>query len=133
MKLNTLLFGFLIAGGLCVSGCSSVPPEALSQANENSLISDAFTLLMEQGKTTREQEQNFIKSNRRAWHAQNFALNEVPLPPDMEGTPNGVTLKSMLETNADTLQRARELEELLKRTSAPVNENAEQPVENSGE
>ena len=33
--------------------------------------------------------QNFIKENRRAWHSQNFALNDVPLPADIAPPNSG--------------------------------------------
>jgi hypothetical protein len=70
---------------LMLSGCCSwcIPDKASEEATKNALLSDAFVTMMEQGKTSRDEEQSFIKSSRRAWHAQNFALNDVPLPPDI--------------------------------------------------
>jgi len=72
---------------ISLSGCCSffcVPKEASITAKENAEISDAFKTFMDADRTTREQEKNFIRACRRAWHAQNFALNDVPLPPDVE-------------------------------------------------
>ena len=66
-----------------LSGCCSVPKEALDQANSSSVICDSFVGLMDHGHTTRDQEQDFIRATRKAWHAQNFALNDVPLPEDL--------------------------------------------------
>lgn len=71
---------------LCLSGCKAmtIPDAAFNQAKDNAVLSDNFIQLMNAGVTTREQEQNFIRANRRAWHAQNYALNSEPLPPDVE-------------------------------------------------
>ena len=66
-----------------LSGCCSVPKEALDQANSSSVICDSFVGLMDSNHTTREQEQDFIRATRKAWHAQNFALNDIPLPEDL--------------------------------------------------
>lgn len=68
------------------SGCAffTVPEEAKTNATNNAQLCDNFLTLMNAGISTREQEQNFIRSCRRAWHAQNFALNNEPLPPDVE-------------------------------------------------
>ena len=70
-----------------LSGCCSlfcVPKEASITAKENAEISDAFKVFMDAERTTRKQEQDFIRAGRRAWHAQNFALNDAPLPADVE-------------------------------------------------
>jgi hypothetical protein len=71
---------------LLMSGCCSwcIPEKASITAKENAEISDSFLQFMNAGATTRKQEQNFIRTNRRAWHAQNFAINSVPLPLDVE-------------------------------------------------
>ena len=70
----------------CFSGCKawSIPDQAFAQAKDNSTLCDSYVDLMNAGVTTREQDQNFIRANRRAWHSQNFALNNEPLPPDVE-------------------------------------------------
>jgi len=69
-----------------LSGCRAltIPDQAFTQAKDNAALCDNFVDLMNAGVTTREQEQNFIRANRRAWHAQNFALNNELLPPDVE-------------------------------------------------
>lgn len=69
-------------------GCVNLPQEALNNINDNSIICDAFIVKMQKGQTTRDQDQAFIRANRRAWHAQNFAINEAPLPPDMQTSLN---------------------------------------------
>lgn len=113
MKITKIwLWSLLLVGSALMSGCSSIPPEAYAQANENAIISDTFVLLMEQGQTTRAEEQAFIKANRRSWHAQNFALNEAPLPPDMEN-PSDANLRAILEADVAIRQRAKELRELM--------------------
>jgi len=66
-----------------LSGCCGVPKEALDQASIISTAYDSFVGFMEQGHTTREQEQDFIRANRKAWHTQNLALNDIPLPEDL--------------------------------------------------
>ncbi|RJR07546.1 hypothetical protein C4588_06485 [Candidatus Parcubacteria bacterium] len=71
---------------LALGGCKAftIPDAAFNQAEANAVLCDNFNDLMNAGITTREQEQNFIRANRRAWHAQNFALNNEPLPADVE-------------------------------------------------
>lgn len=77
---------WLLAVLLLMSGCRAltIPDQAFTQATDNATLCDNFVELMNAGVTTREQEQNFIRANRRAWHAQNFALNDESLPPDVE-------------------------------------------------
>lgn len=93
----TLLFS------LGFSGCCSVPQEARDQPKDNVIVSDAFVALMLQDKTTRKQEQAFIMANRKAWHAQNFALNDVPLPEDLQ---TGDDSKLLQILNSDPKIRA---------------------------
>ena len=71
---------------ILLSGCKAptIPDQAFTQAKDNAQLCDNFNDLMNAGVTTREQEQAFIRANRRAWHAQNFALNNEPLPADVE-------------------------------------------------
>jgi len=87
---------------LLFSGCKAltIPDEAFTQAKNNAGLCDNFVELMNAGVTTREQEQNFIRANRRAWHAQNFALNNELLPPDVEAWEARKRLG--LETSAGT-------------------------------
>lgn len=92
MKKFALIFTALIM----LSGCSSVPQQALDQIGSNAVISDAFIALMEKGETTRDQEQAFIHANRRNWHALNFAVNEAPLPEDIK--ENGDRDSNLLES-----------------------------------
>jgi hypothetical protein len=77
---------WIFAAILLLSGCKAltIPDQAFTQAKDNAVLCDNFVDLMNAGVTTREQEQNFIRANRRAWHAQNFALNSEVLPPDVE-------------------------------------------------
>lgn len=69
------------------SGCTlicGVPPEAKTTASENAQLSDGFVTMMDAGTTSRVQEQGFIRALRRAWHAQDYALNDEPLPRDVD-------------------------------------------------
>ena len=82
--LHLILIVWLSLGS---SGCAlicGVPDESKSTASENAQLSDAFVTMMDAGTTTRDQEKRFIRANRRAWHAQNYALNDEPLPRDVE-------------------------------------------------
>lgn len=76
----------LILTLIFLSGCANwyIPPEAKIEAQKNSDRLNAYVIFMTAGRTTREQDQNFIKAMRRAWAAQNLALNGTPLPPDIE-------------------------------------------------
>lgn len=78
------LYTMTLSIALMVSGCCGVPQEALDQAHTNATICDAFVQQMDAGNTSREQEQEFIKSNRKAWHAQDHVLNDAELPADMQ-------------------------------------------------
>jgi hypothetical protein len=100
---------------LLISGCTSVPPEALSQAADNALISDAYVALMEKGETQPAQDKAFILANRRSWHAQNFALNEAPLPEDLQpGADAGsINLLEILENDPRVRAKINELREAL--------------------
>jgi len=82
--LHVILAVFLCFGS---SGCAlltGIPPEAKQKADENAKLSDAFVTMMDAGSTTREHEQRFIRASRRAWHAMNYAINDEPLPRDIE-------------------------------------------------
>ena len=104
---------------LLASGCSSVPKEALSQANDNSIISDSFLVLVQKGETTREQEQAMLRANRRSWHAQNFALNNAALPQDMQQPGNtgplDANLLQSLESDLTVRANMQKLREILRR------------------
>ena len=104
---------------LFASGCSGVPKEALTQANDNSLISDAFMVLVQKGETTREHEQAMLRANRRSWHAQNFALNNAVLPQDMQQPSNtgplDANLLQSLESDLVVRANMQKLREILKR------------------
>lgn len=69
---------------LSMAGCVSEVVE--SNVRNNSARSDAFLQRMDEGQTTREQEQDFIKANRVAWHALNYHLNDVDLPEDLRSS-----------------------------------------------
>lgn len=99
--------------GLAASGCTSIPPEAHDQARDNALISDAFVGLMLDDKTTREQEQAFILANRKAWHAQNFAMNDIALPEDLQEGERQGNLLEILKSDPAIRAKMHELEETL--------------------
>lgn len=96
-----------------LSGCCSVPPKALEQIGNNAVISDAFVALMEKGKTTRDQEQAFIHANRRNWHASNFAINEKPLPEDLEDGSRDSNLLESLEKDPKIRTMINKVREVL--------------------
>lgn len=81
MKTKVLYLGLLLLSGCC-SWC--IPPEASSEISKNAARCDAYVTFMSAGQTSREQDQAFIRALRRAIHAQNAAMNNVPLPPDVE-------------------------------------------------
>ena len=95
-------FALLITSVILLGGCTSVPPQAMEQMRNNAVISDAFVALMEKGDTDRGQEQAFIHANRRNWHALNFAVNEAPLPDDMDAeVPRDNNLLESLEKDPE--------------------------------
>ena len=52
---------------LLVAGCT--PAAVKDSVRENSARCDKFVELMDEEKTTRDQEQRFIKANQKAWKA----------------------------------------------------------------
>ena len=99
---------------LLLCGCPSIPPAAFSQAADNALISDAYVSLMESGETQPAQDQAFILANRRSWHAQNFAINEAPLPEDLQpGAEDSVNLLDILQADPRVRAKVNELREVL--------------------
>jgi len=63
--MNRFLVAFVFA--LAMAGCT---PAAVKQAvKENALRCERFAELIEEGETTREQEQRFIQANGKAWKA----------------------------------------------------------------
>jgi hypothetical protein len=113
MKRRSILISALMSCSFLISGCCSVPPEALSQASDNALIADGFVMLQEQGDTTRQQEQAFILANRRAWHAQNFAINDTPLPADLQPGATEVNLLDILQADPRVRAKAKEVADAL--------------------
>jgi hypothetical protein len=120
MKRRSLGFSLLLMSALFMSGCCTVPPQALSQASDNALITDGFVSLMEGGATTRVQEQAFVLANRKAWHTQNFALNDTPLPADLQPDAEGDNLLEILRRDPRVRAKLKEVTEAL----APTPENS---------
>lgn len=81
-------FALLLTMLIMLNGCCTVPPQAFDQIRNNAVISDAYVALMEKGDTSKDQDQAFILANRRNWHALDFAVNESPLPEDMQDDIN---------------------------------------------
>lgn len=120
MKNRSIRASLFLVCALFFGGCTSIPPEAVRQPADNALICDAFTSLMKQGKTTREQEQAFILSNRKAWHSQNFALNGVPLPEDLKPGAENVNLLDILQGDVN-------IRAMLQKVSGAIQPTPEQP------
>lgn len=75
-----------LAGSLMIAisltGCVS---DTVSQVVERNVVrSDRFVQLMEEDRTTRQQEQDFIKANRAGWHTMDYHLNDAKLPADLQ-------------------------------------------------
>lgn len=50
---------------------------------------DAFVTLMSNGNTTRNDEQAFIRAQRKAFHAIDLGVNGNPLPADLAPATSG--------------------------------------------
>ena len=115
--MKSIVSSALLAIALLTSGCTSVPPEALNQARDNALICDGFVTLMQEGKTNREQEQAFILANRRAWHAQNFAVNGTTLPEDLDpAVRSDANLLEILRADPRVRAKIQEIEQAIQPT-----------------
>lgn len=44
---------------------------------------DRAVALMDSGVSTRQNEQDFIRGERKVWHALDYSINGNPLPPDL--------------------------------------------------
>lgn len=78
--MRSLLIGLFLA--VSAIGCAN--PQIGGTIQRNAARNDRFCKRMEDGATTREQEQAFIRANRRGWHAVDLYYNDIPLPPDIQ-------------------------------------------------
>ena len=46
---------------------------------------DRAIALIDSGKITQTEEEDFIRAERKVWHALDNSINGSPLPPDMQG------------------------------------------------
>ena len=79
--MKKLAAGLLIFLTMSINGC--VAPEVKGAIERNAARVDRFVKLIENDETTREQEQNFIRAFRPAYHSLNYYFNDVPLPLDL--------------------------------------------------
>ena len=77
-----MLYSLIIATTFANAGC--VATEVKETVTRNTLRLDKQVLLMDNNKTTWEQDKNFIRAIRASFHAMNFYLNGAPLPLDLK-------------------------------------------------
>lgn len=65
------------------AGCS-ISEKSRESINAYATNSQAFVDLMRDGKTSREQEQKMLVQQADAFHALNYAENDVPLPAHLQ-------------------------------------------------
>lgn len=107
-----MIYRLLLASSLLMTGCANwyVPPEAKIEVQKNAARMDAYIVWMNAGRTTREQDQQLIRALRRAWHAQNLTLNDVPLPTDVEAWfANDLIGQNQSQTQPETITSSTSL------------------------
>ena len=77
-SLSVMILSVVLSGCCCVSGTVE------SRVKRNVERCDNFVQKMDSGLTSRQQEQEFVRANRRMHHSLNFSINDVPLPADVE-------------------------------------------------
>lgn len=75
------MFSSLILSLALLSGCVASTVKETVERNVERV--DKMVLLMEEDKTTRDQEQAFIRALRPAFHSLNYYLNDKDLPSDL--------------------------------------------------
>jgi hypothetical protein len=45
---------------------------------------DRAVALIDSGAVTQKEEEDFIRGERKVWHALNYSINGAPLPPDLQ-------------------------------------------------
>jgi len=75
------MFSGMVLSLVLMTGC--VATNVKETVTRSTARTDKMVQLIEQGKTTREQEQEFIRASRAHWHSLGYYLNDEPLPPDL--------------------------------------------------
>lgn len=68
--------------GLTTVGC--VSSAAKEKIAFQSARLDRAVALIDSGGITQKEEEDFIRAERRVWHALNYSINGAPLPPDVK-------------------------------------------------
>jgi len=79
--MEKLIIGLMLLFSISAGGC--VSSTVTGSTERNAARMDNFVKKMDEGKTTRKQEQSMLRANRIMWHALNYYLNDVLLPPDI--------------------------------------------------
>jgi len=74
------IYGLLLSL-ILLTGCVST--ETKETINRQATRLDNMVSKIENGQTTRENEQAFIKAERVLFHTMNYDVNDVALPPDV--------------------------------------------------
>lgn len=70
---------------LLIAGCVSTTDKEKIAFQAARL--DRAVALMDSGVSTRQNEQDFIRGERKVWHALDYSINGNPLPPDLQPAP----------------------------------------------
>ena len=75
---------FALIAVLLASGCVSTTTKEI--VARQTARCDAYVKKMDAGQTTPVQDKDFIRANRRAWHAHDYSVNGAKLPDDIAAT-----------------------------------------------
>lgn len=73
-----------ILTGFISLGCVTISSEDRAKISFQAARLDRAIALIDSDSVTQEEEIAFIRAERRVWHALNYSVNNVPLPPDMK-------------------------------------------------
>lgn len=68
--------------GIFLVGCCGISTEDKKVISYQAARFDRAVALINSGVSQKDLE-NFVRAERKVWHALNFSVNNIPLPPDL--------------------------------------------------
>jgi hypothetical protein len=75
---------FLLVLLIALSGCCCLSSDSKRLIAYQAARLDRAVALINSGGVTDQQAKDFIRAERKIWHALNFVENDIPLPLDLE-------------------------------------------------
>jgi len=94
---------YLVVFLLLMGGCVATVDKAT--ISYQAARFDRAVALINSGGVTQKQEEDFIRGERKVWHALDYSVNGNPLPPDLQTDPSKP--KASRPTWPDTVPQGR--------------------------